>query len=465
MGEFRDLAGDADVARGAAAQVDHEAGGEVEARQGEGRIDAALEAVARIGDEAEPPPGAGDVARIPEGRLDQHVGGALVAARRLPAHDAADRLDAVGIGDHHRVRVEPVGLAIEGHEALAVLRPTHDQGPGDLVRVEHVQRPAAVEGHVVGDVDERVDRAQADRPQALLHPRGRGTVLHAAHEAEGEERAETRVVRVELQRDGGRAGALAAHRRHRLALQGAEAGGGEIAGDAVDRGAVRAVRRQVDLDHRIVEPGPEGVGGADGCVGGQIEDAVVVLAEAQLRPGAEHAAALDPADRAHREGDVLARHVGARRREDREHAGPRVRRAAHDLERLPVPGIDLADPQAVGVGVLLGGDHPRDDVGTKRGGLVLDAFDFEADPRQRFRDRVEGCLGVEVVLEPGEGEFHLTTSSRPPERAGPGSKGGAVGLRRSSHPRGSARRSAGSRNAPASAHPPRRRGAGPACRI
>jgi hypothetical protein len=42
-------------------------------------------------------------------------------------------------------------------------------------------------------------------------------------------------VLVEGQRDRHRAGPLAPHRRHRLALEGAEAGGGEIAGDAVDR--------------------------------------------------------------------------------------------------------------------------------------------------------------------------------------------------------------------------------------
>ena len=43
-------------------------------------------------------------------------------------------------------------------------------------------------------------------------------------------------------------------------LKRAEVGGGEIARDAVDAGAVRPVRRQVDLDHRIVEAGAFGVG-------------------------------------------------------------------------------------------------------------------------------------------------------------------------------------------------------------
>ena len=406
MGELRHLAREGGLAWAAAAQIDHEAGGEVEPRQGEGRIDAALEAVAGVRDDAEAPAGAGDGARVPERRFDQHIGGGLVAARGLPAHDAGDRLDAVVVGDHHRIGIEPVGLAVERDEALAVLRPTNGQAARDLLRVEDVQRPPPVEGQVVGDVDQRVDRAQADRPQALLYPLGRRAVRHAAHEAERKERAQALVVFVEGQGDRRRAGPLAAHGGQRLALEGADAGGCEIPGDAVDRGAIGAVGRQVDLDDRIVEPGPDGVGGADRRLGGQIEDAVMVVAEAEFRAGAEHAAALDAADRADREGDRFARDVGAGGGEDREHAGPRVRRAAHDLQRLAVAGIHLADPQAVGVRVLLGRDHPRDHVGAKRGGLVLDAFDLETDPRQRLTDRVERSLGVEVILEPGEGEFH-----------------------------------------------------------
>ena len=63
------------------------------------RIDAAFEAVAGIGDDAEAAAGFGDVHRIPEGGFDQHVDGVLVAAGMFAAHDAADRFDAVFIGD------------------------------------------------------------------------------------------------------------------------------------------------------------------------------------------------------------------------------------------------------------------------------------------------------------------------------------------------------------------------------
>ena len=63
---LRDLARERRFARLAAAQVDHQLGGHVETRQREGRIDAALEAVTRIGDDAELAAGLRDVQRIPE---------------------------------------------------------------------------------------------------------------------------------------------------------------------------------------------------------------------------------------------------------------------------------------------------------------------------------------------------------------------------------------------------------------
>ncbi len=86
---------------------------ELEARQQEGRIDAALEAIARVRIDAELAAGLRDVERLPQRRLDQHVGGRLRAAGGLAAHDAGERFRPGLVGDHaHRV-VERVGLAVE----------------------------------------------------------------------------------------------------------------------------------------------------------------------------------------------------------------------------------------------------------------------------------------------------------------------------------------------------------------
>ncbi len=101
-----------------------------------------------------------------------------------------------------------------------------------------------------------------------------------------------------LHRD--RAGELALDRLDGGVLELAHVGRGKIAGDAVHAGAVRPVRRQIDLDHRIVEPGIFGVACADRRVVGQIDDAFVVVGDFQLEFRHQHAAALDAADGADR---------------------------------------------------------------------------------------------------------------------------------------------------------------------
>ena len=114
---------------------------------------------------------------------------------------------------------------------------------------------------------------------------------------------------------------------------------------------------------------------------------------------------LDAADHAFGERDLLARDECADRREHAFHAGARVGRAADDLHRLAA-GVDHADAQAVGVRMLLRLDHPRDDEALIFGARVLDALDLETDARQRLDDLGQRGRRVEVILEPGEGEFH-----------------------------------------------------------
>jgi hypothetical protein len=147
----------------------------------------------------------------------------------------------------------------------------------------------------------------------------------------------------------------------------------------------------------------------------QVDDALVIIGQLQLEGRDQHAATLDAADGADAEGDVLAWDEGAGGREYALHAGARVGRAAHHLHRFADAGIDHAYAQAVGIRVLFGRHDASDRVVGERLRLVLDAFDFEADARQRLDDPLEGGVGVEVVLEPGESEFHDVS---PPARVG-----------------------------------------------
>jgi hypothetical protein len=91
--------------------------------------------------------------------------------------------------------VERVGAAVERQQRLAVAGAAHGEIALHLRGVEHMQRPGAVVGHEVGDIDQRVDRAQADRGQTLLQPFRRWPVLDAAHQPQREAGAQSRRLR------------------------------------------------------------------------------------------------------------------------------------------------------------------------------------------------------------------------------------------------------------------------------
>ncbi len=205
-----------------------------------------------------------------------------------PPMTPAIDFDALRIGDDDHGLVERIGLAVERLHVLAVTGAAHREAALNLGEVEHVQRPSAIESHIIGDVDERADGPQADGAQTFLHPLRRRAVPNAAHETERKRGAEMRVRWREVEMDAGRAVEGARDRLRRQRLQDSEPRGGEVACDACDAGRVRAVRRHCDVDDRIVEPGPSRIGGANGRVIRQLDDPLVIVAELELRRRAEH---------------------------------------------------------------------------------------------------------------------------------------------------------------------------------
>ena len=152
---------------------------------------ALLEAPAGLAAQAEDLRGAVDVGAVPVGDLHQHARGALVDLGALAAHDAGDRRRAVGVVDDEHLGVERAHLAVERGDLLAVPGPAHDEpAAGDAVEVEGVQRAAGQQHHVVGDVDDVVDRALPGGHQARLQPRRRRADRHVLEDARGEARAQ-----------------------------------------------------------------------------------------------------------------------------------------------------------------------------------------------------------------------------------------------------------------------------------
>jgi hypothetical protein len=150
--------------------------------------------------------------------------------------------------------------------------------------------------------------------------------------------------------------------------------------------------------------------GADGQVVRQFQDALGAVVGLQLGARAQHAVGDDAAHRLLDQGHAQAGHIGADRGVDGGQARTGVGRAADDL-LAAVDGVDLADPQAVGVGVL----HGLDDLGHREGGQlgrrIGDVLDLEAGHGHGGDDGGGGRLGLEVVLQPGKGELHALISN------------------------------------------------------
>ncbi len=56
--------------------------------------------------------------------------------------------------------------------------------------------------------------------------------------------------------------------------------------------------------------------------------------------------------------------------------------------------------------MLFGRYHPRNCEWRKRLGPVVEALDLKADHRELIDNPVERLLRFQMLLEPGEGEFH-----------------------------------------------------------
>ena len=212
----------------AAAQFQHHRGGGLHRVGHQRGIDAALEALARVGDDLVASAGQRDADRIEQRALDEDRGGGFVAAGRFAADHAGHRLHAGGIGDGAVLGGDGVVAAVQRAERLAAAGPQRQHVAGELRHVEHVQRAAEVDGEEVGDVHQRVDRPQADRRQPILQPLRARSVAQVADGAAEDPGAGLGPVDLPA-----RAAAKRGRDLRRLPrLQRADAGGGEVARDA-----------------------------------------------------------------------------------------------------------------------------------------------------------------------------------------------------------------------------------------
>ena len=408
-GRGRHGAGLDDLASFAAAQLEDQPRGLVDAPVGGRRIHAALEAVAGVREDSQPAPRPGGADRIEQRDLQEDVARCFRAPCLLAPHDPADGAHPVVVSDHRDVRVQRVRVPVERRERLARTGHPHRQGSGHLVGVKHVERPAAVDRDVVRDVDQRGNRAETDRSEAALHPVRTGAVGHVAEVPPGDQGAGLPAL-AEGARPGDGACVRSRHGRERRLAQCPDTGRGQVARDAAHARAVAAVGGERDFEDGIVGAGPRRVRGPDRGVLGQFDDPVVIFAQSELVGGAQHALPGHAADLLFRQRDPATRNVRPDGCEHGLHAGAGVGRAAHHRQR-GAAGVHGADAEAVRIGMRTGFHDPADHERSQLLAAILHRLDFQADCGQTVGDVRHAGVGVEVLPKPGQRELHGSSPS------------------------------------------------------
>ena len=357
--------------------------------------------------------------RVPVRRLDQHVGGGRGHLGGLAAHHATEADDPRVVGDDQvavGARGELTGDAVEGGQLLPRAGAADADGALELVGVVAVDRPPHLEHHVVGDVDGERDRSHPGELDPARQPVRRGRRRVEAGDLAGDEdRAADRVLDLDRVAVVGRLGGLAVGRVVERHVE-AEC---RLAGDAPERERVGPVGVDLELDDLVAQrQHVERVVAGLPRVGGQHDDAGVVLAEAELLGRADHARGDVAVGLARADREAAGQH-GTREHDDHEVAGREVVRAADDALRLTravrVADVDGAPVDGLAVLLRLGlhGEHAADH---QRALDVVagpvDRLELEPERGQPRRERLGGeVLGqVDVLPDPGDGRLHLLRS-------------------------------------------------------
>ena len=156
------------------------------------------------------------------------------------------------VGDDQVIGGELADVAVQGGELLALLGPTDDDVAAlHIAVVEGVHGLAVLQHHIVGDVHDVVDGADAHAPQPLPHPLGGGADLYVPHHPGGVPGHQVGGGSLDVQQVRQHAVGAALHLRL-MEGQGLLIGGGHLPGQADDAEAVRPVGGDLKLHHMVV---------------------------------------------------------------------------------------------------------------------------------------------------------------------------------------------------------------------
>ena len=253
----------------------------------------------------------------------------------------------------------------------------------------------------VGDVDDVVDRADADGFQTVLEPLRTLPDRDAPDDARRVFRAE--ILRFDCDKT---APVLKSLRRRQTHVREGTPSAAErrnVARNAPVGKPVRTVRCDLHringvLFNQIVERC------AGNIVRGQDHQPAVLIADSELAFAAHHAERLDAPQSAFADNEVLPPFRIRKNRADgrqRNHiARVAVRSAADDLKDVPASRIDLADGQMVGIRVFFAADDFCDNYAGGNHAAGCDLFHFKSRHRQRVRQFLGRRLQFDIIFQP-----------------------------------------------------------------
>ena len=206
--------------------------------------------------------------------------------------------------------------------------------------------------------------------------------------------------------------------RRRGEREGCVRRGGDLARDADHREEVRAVGRDLDVEHGVVEPEdllhvPTRLDAL-----GQDQDAVVRRRDAELVGRAQHAVRDHAADLAPAEWLGQERHGGARSGERHDVADGHVPHADHDL-LLTRARVDTREAELLAVRVVTDLEHASGDDAVQPLPRALDRLDLGALVREDLGELLGPQLGRAELAEPGQDDLHATPSNCSRNRTSP----------------------------------------------
>ena len=214
---LRDVVDDVDhaVQHLARAEQLHELARAVHGGDGEHRVDVLFKFRGRVGAHTERQRRLADGRAEEVGGLEHHVHRVRHDLTVFAAHDARQTHGLFLVRDHEHIRLQIADVAVERGERFILARAAHDDLAAVYIAVvKGVHRLTVFDHHIVRDVHDVVDGADARRAQALAHPLGAGRDPDIAHHAGRIPQAQ--VVRLHVHVQKLRQAALAAALHDRL---------------------------------------------------------------------------------------------------------------------------------------------------------------------------------------------------------------------------------------------------------